>query len=163
MEQIGTLLRIVGGVESTVLFTLQRAQVHFALLDTVRARYIDTSDYYGRILPRSWSILKFLLYVWLAFLLEFFNLQRPRRETSFRQTFLRKNKDTCHLAIFFLQHPENFIVYVALPGDDADKFSLLLDKIIFLQAFFVKKFDTLQFFYEKTLISPLTPKPLEQL
>jgi hypothetical protein len=58
-----------------------------------------------------------------------------------------------------LAAPKIFIVYVACPGDEADKFLLPLDQNFFFACFFANKF---YFFDEKTLKSPITPKPLEQ-
>jgi hypothetical protein len=49
---------------------------------------------------------------------------------------------------FLLQHPEIFIVYVAYPGEDADKFLLPLNQNFFWQALLQKNL-TQQFFMKK--------------
>jgi hypothetical protein len=91
--------------------------------------------------------------VWLSFLLKFFNLQRPQTETfSFASFVVEKKKNACHVAIseFFLQHPEICVVYVACPGDDADKFLLPLHRPKhFFGKLLVKKLDTTIFWMKK--------------
>jgi hypothetical protein len=55
-----------------------------------------------------------------------------------------------------------FVVYVACPRDDVDKFMLPLDQIFFCQAFLQKNLTLDNFVHENTLKSLVTPKPPEQ-
>jgi hypothetical protein len=73
-------------------------------------------------------------------------LQRPQ----LFQEKIKRQVATWQFFTFFWQHPD-FIVYVACPGDDADKFLLTLYKNFFLQAFLKKKLTLDNFFDEKNI------------
>jgi hypothetical protein len=56
----------------------------------------------------------------------------------------------------FLQHSEIFVVHVASPGDDTDKFLLpFRPKPFWGASYFMKKIDTLQIFVTKNIYKAL--------